>query len=260
MTGGVSHVDTFDHKPKLFADHGKITAASAAGSALETAAVCCGRAGSSGRAASAAPRSATCSRTCASSMDDICLIRSMTHRPQRALPGHAGHAHRLVHLRPAEHRLLGQLRPGHGEPEPAVVRRHRAALALRRRRRSGRTDFLPGCHQGTRVVPGPEPIANVQPPRRRRPSCSELELGLADAFNRRAPEAQRHDARAGGPDPLVRDRLRHAARGARGLRPVEGDRRDAASSTAWSAARPRASPGSAWSAAGWPSAACASSS
>src|SRR5690349_4178943 len=22
-TGGVSHVDTFDHKPKLFADHGK---------------------------------------------------------------------------------------------------------------------------------------------------------------------------------------------------------------------------------------------
>ena len=23
MTGGVSHVDTFDHKPKLAADHGK---------------------------------------------------------------------------------------------------------------------------------------------------------------------------------------------------------------------------------------------
>jgi len=46
------------------------------------------------------------------------------------------------------------------------------------------SDFLPGCHQGTQVVPGPEPMPNL----RRRQSAAELqemELGLAQALNRR---------------------------------------------------------------------------
>ena len=46
------------------------------------------------------------------------------------------------------------------------------------------SDFLPGCHQGTHVVPGPEPMPNIQ---RRQPTTElqEMELGLAQAFNRR---------------------------------------------------------------------------
>src|SRR5262249_13087868 len=45
-------------------------------------------------------------------------------------------------------------------------------------------DFLPGCHQGTRVLPGGEPIPNLN---RRAPSArlQELELGLLGRFNRR---------------------------------------------------------------------------
>ena len=46
------------------------------------------------------------------------------------------------------------------------------------------SDFLPGCHQGTQVAPGPDPMPNIK----RRQSAldlQEMELGLAQAFNRR---------------------------------------------------------------------------
>ena len=46
------------------------------------------------------------------------------------------------------------------------------------------SDFLPGCHQGTPVVPGAEPIANIQR-RQSESALQELELGLTQAFNRR---------------------------------------------------------------------------
>jgi len=50
-------------------------------------------------------------------------------------------------------------------------------------------DFLPAYHQGVRVVPGPTPIPNLD---RRTPQerVQELELGLADAFNRRHLKAR----------------------------------------------------------------------
>jgi hypothetical protein len=45
-------------------------------------------------------------------------------------------------------------------------------------------DFLPGCHQGTRVVAGTEPIPNLNR-RSRSLELQELELGLLEQFNRR---------------------------------------------------------------------------
>src|SRR6185436_5091975 len=55
------------------------------------------------------------------------------------------------------------------------------------------SDFLPGCHQGTRVAPGPEPIADI---RWRQPAAElqEMELGLAQAFNRRHLSQRAGDA------------------------------------------------------------------
>src|SRR5688500_5707160 len=44
-------------------------------------------------------------------------------------------------------------------------------------------DFLPAYHQGTRVIPGPDPIANLRPATGPE-ALQELELGLVDAFNR----------------------------------------------------------------------------
>src|SRR5439155_3440036 len=43
-------------------------------------------------------------------------------------------------------------------------------------------DFLPAYHQGTRVLPGREPIANLR--RTGEADLQELELGLAGALNR----------------------------------------------------------------------------
>ena len=72
------------------------------------------------------------------------------------------------------------------------------------------SDFLPGCHQGTRVVPGAEPIANLSAARRRR----ELAGAGARRSPRRSTAGTSSDARrrpgAGRADPVVRDGLRHA--------------------------------------------------
>src|SRR5204863_7646545 len=43
-------------------------------------------------------------------------------------------------------------------------------------------DFLPGCHQGTRVVPGPTPIADLAP-RAASPALQELERHLLRQTN-----------------------------------------------------------------------------
>ena len=53
-------------------------------------------------------------------------------------------------------------------------------------------DFLPGCHQGTRVVPGPEPVPNIK--RLAEAGVQEMELGLSAAFNRRHLLARDNDA------------------------------------------------------------------
>jgi hypothetical protein len=62
------------------------------------------------------------------------------------------------------------------------------------------SDFLPGSHQGTLVVPGPEPVANIQ----RRAASSrlqELELDFLSKMNRR------HLALRSG-DPLLAARIK----------------------------------------------------
>ena len=58
------------------------------------------------------------------------------------------------------------------------------------------SDFLPAYHQGTRVVPGPEPIPNLRRPAAR-PEPTDLqrmELGLARAFNERHLRRAPHDS------------------------------------------------------------------
>src|SRR5262249_33040849 len=55
------------------------------------------------------------------------------------------------------------------------------------------SDFLPAVHQGTRVVAGDEPVANLK---RRSPSLEieESELSLLDRFNRRHLQARTGDS------------------------------------------------------------------
>ncbi|MFN9972493.1 MAG: DUF1501 domain-containing protein, partial [Phycisphaerae bacterium] len=62
------------------------------------------------------------------------------------------------------------------------------------------SDFLPGAHQGTLVVPGPEPVANIA---RRTPTSrlQELELAAMARMN------ERH-LRTRSQDPLLQARIR----------------------------------------------------
>src|SRR5262249_50708229 len=46
------------------------------------------------------------------------------------------------------------------------------------------TDFPPAYHQGTRVLPGKEPIANLSRKTKEKGDLQPLELGLAEAFNK----------------------------------------------------------------------------
>src|SRR4029078_5143792 len=54
-------------------------------------------------------------------------------------------------------------------------------------------DFLPAYHQGTRIVPGPEPIPDLAK-RSREPGLQEQELGLASAFDREYMKANGNDS------------------------------------------------------------------
>ena len=93
-------------------------------------------------------------------------------------------------------------------------------------------DFLPAYHQGTRVIPGKEPVPNVKRQIEHRRTCRRLELGFAGRAQPGAPEAARPRHRPGRPRPHLRDGVPDAVRGPGGVRPVEGDRRRRSNSTA----------------------------
>jgi hypothetical protein len=169
-TGGVSHIDTFDPKPSSNGRDGsgkdKIM-----GSVFPY---------------SANPRCGTevsdLFPYLREQMDDICVIRSMKSahfdHTEAAVGMHTGSP---TFTRPS---MGSWLSYGLGTfnqnlPSFIVIAPHLPYGGTQ----VYASDFLPAYHQGTRVIPGEKPIENLTPrtPQRR---VQELELGLADAFNR----------------------------------------------------------------------------
>lgn len=165
MTGGVSHVDTFDHKPKLFQDVGREVKLDHPEIKnrpgyerifLKRPQWEFKRYGQSGMEASTLfPNVASCA-------DDIALIRSMhtdhSNHYNATLGMHTGS---FAFARPSlgawvsyglgsENRNL----PSFVTIAPAQTYAGSQVYA---------SDFLPGAHQGTRIVPGPVPIADIRP-------------------------------------------------------------------------------------------------
>ena len=165
MTGGVSHVDTFDHKPKLFQDVGREVKLDHPEIKnrpgyerifLKRPQWEFKRYGQSGlEASSLFPNVASCA-------DDIALIRSMhtdhSNHYNATLGMHTGS---FAFARPSlgawvsyglgsENRNL----PSFVTIAPAQTYAGSQVYA---------SDFLPGAHQGTRIVPGPVPIADIKP-------------------------------------------------------------------------------------------------
>ena len=168
LTGGVSHLDTFDPKPRLYAEHGRARILRPQWEFR--------RGGKCGTMVSDLfPHIREC-------MDDICLIRSMksehTDHAQCVLGIHTGS---VSVTRPSVGSWVSYGLGTENQNLPSFV-----VLAPQLPYAGTQvwaSDFLPGCHQGTRVVAGSEPIPNLN---RRAPSerVQELELGLLDRFNR----------------------------------------------------------------------------
>jgi hypothetical protein len=179
-SGGVSHMDTFDPKPKLFAADGK-TLGAGGGLSLEKKPLVkpmwkFSPGGKCGTEVS------DLFPNIRERMDDICLIRSMTtdnnEHFQATLAIHTGS---FFFARPS---LGSWVSYGLGTmnqnlPSFVVIAPHLPYAGAQ----VWANDFLPTYHQGTRVVPGKDPVPNVK----RQSGTSELqemELGLADALNK----------------------------------------------------------------------------
>lgn len=184
MTGGVSHVDTFDPKPQLKKDVGKEVQADHPEiqnrpgyeriflKAPQWEFSAHGQCGT--EVSTLFPHVGSCA-------DDIALIRSMhtdhSNHYNATLGMHTGS---FAFARPS---LGSWVSYGLG----TVNKNLPSFITIAPKQTYAGTqvyssDFLPGVHQGTPVVPGPEPIANVKPRLTR--GRQEIELAALDRLNR----------------------------------------------------------------------------
>jgi hypothetical protein len=205
MSGGVSHIDSFDYKPRLFTGHGetyKVPQIMLEAFALNNRAVDkffkrpdweFKQRGKSGLWISELfPQMASCA-------DDLCVLNSMrtSHADhfQATLGMHSGS---VTFARPSIGSWLsyGLGSENHNLPSFVVL----APSLPYAGTQVWASDFLPGAHQGTLVSPGAEPIANIKR-LQSQGALQELELGFTQKLNR-AHLAQR------GADPNLTTRIR----------------------------------------------------
>jgi len=179
-TGGVSHMDTFDYKPKLFQADGKMMGAGG-GLSLEKRPLLKpmwpfrpgGKCGT--LVSDLFPH-------LRQQMDDICLIRSMsTDNNEHFQATLAMHTGSFFVARPS---IGAWISYGLGTfnqnlPSFVVIAPHLPYAGTQ----VFANDFLPAYHQGTRVIPGKEPIPNIAR-RSETSNLQEMELKLAGELSR----------------------------------------------------------------------------
>ena len=184
MSGGVSHVDSWDPKPKLFADAGKtIPVNEFQGRKGEFSLFLKRPQWEFARHGKCGTEVSSLFPHLAEKVDDLCLIRSLksdhTNHYEATLGMHTGS---FTFARPSIGSWVSYGLGTENRNLPSFV-----VIAPKSPYAGGQvwgSDFLPGAHQGTLVVPGAEPIANVK----RRASSArlqELELGLLNRMNTR---------------------------------------------------------------------------
>jgi hypothetical protein len=151
MTGGVSHVDSFDPKPKLTEDHGKTVRK---GQFLVRSPFTFKKFGQSGLEVSELfPYVGQCA-------DDLCVIRSMRNDDNDHFGATLGiHTGSTMFSRPSIGSWVSYGLGTVNQNLPAFI-----VLAPYLPYGGGQvwgSDFLPAAHQGTRIVPGGEPIPNM---------------------------------------------------------------------------------------------------
>jgi hypothetical protein len=184
MSGGVSHVETFDPKPKLFRDAGQTVAVDNWQGRpgrytffLKRPHFEFRRGGRSGTLVS------DLFPHVRSVVDDLCVIRSLstdhTNHYESTLGMHTGS---FNFARPSlgAWTSYGLGTENRNLPSFVVI----TPAAPYAGAQTWGSDFLPGCHQGTLITPGPEPVANLRP-LTRTPTLQQLELDLIERANRR---------------------------------------------------------------------------
>ncbi len=189
LTGGFSHVDTFDPKPKLTADHGKTvpgpTLRESSAKPLLRSPFAFGPRGRSGLVMSDLfPHLGTVA-------DELCVVRTLhtdiVEHFQAALAMHTGSA--TVPLPSLGAWLsygLGTLNAN--LPSYFVLCEHIPYAGAQ----NWDHNFLPPYHQGVRIVPGGEPIPDLRSPARSA-SLRELESALLRDVNKRHAGARPED-------------------------------------------------------------------
>ncbi len=194
MSGGVSHIDTFDPKPALHRDHGKEIKADHPEIKdrpgyeriyIKRPQWKFSKYGESGTEVSALfPHVAGC-------VDDIAMVRSMHTSHSNHYNATLGmHTGSFSFSRPSIGAWVSYGLGSENRNMPSFV-----VIAPQQTYAGTQvyaSDFLPAAHQGTLVVPGTEPIANVRP--RVSVGRQRLELEALQAMNQIHHESRQMDA------------------------------------------------------------------
>jgi hypothetical protein len=182
-TGGVSHIDTFNHRPQLTVDHGKsITASRWLNKSGEFKRYLIKPRWSFKRHGDSGTWVSDLFPHLGSMIDDVCVLNAMhcesDGHDKATLAAHTGSAQ---FARPSAGSWVsyGLGTKNQNLPSFMVL----APAAPYAGAQTWGSDFLPGCHQGTRVVPGKNPLPNIRP-RVSRPALQKMELDLLALLNR----------------------------------------------------------------------------
>ena len=191
-TGGVSHVDTFDHKPQLIRDHGKSI----------TASRWLNKSGSYERFlikprwdfrpyGQSGTRVSDLFPHLGSVIDDVCVLNAMhcesDGHDKATLAAHTGSAQ---FARPSAGAWVSYGLGTENRDLPSFM--VLAPAAPYAGAQTWGSDFLPACHQGTHVVPGIDPLPNLKPATPNR-TLQEMELSLLGKLNREHLEQRAAD-------------------------------------------------------------------
>ena len=189
MSGGVSHVDTWDPKPKLYENHGQEIPPYPGAKTMQylqqspwgfEAHGKCGT-----EVSELFPHMGGC-------VDDLALIRSMKGDHGNHFEATLGiHTGSVTFARPSIGSWVSYGLGTVNQNLPSFV-----VLAPYLPYAGGQvwsSDFLPAEHQGTRVTPGPEPIPNLKA-RLQPAELQKLQLGLMQSMNRRHQQARAADS------------------------------------------------------------------
>ena len=184
LSGGVSHLDSFDHKPQLYREHGKEIAKGGHPEIqnrpgyerifLKTPQWQFKQYGQCGKEVSSLfPEVARC-------VDDIAFINSMHTSHSNHYNATLGmHTGSFTVTRPSIGAWVSYGLGTENQNLPSFI-----VIAPHSPYAGGQvwgSDFLPGAHQGTRVVPGSNPVPNITP--RVSGKLQELEMAALSRRN-----------------------------------------------------------------------------